>query len=132
MTGGGGGMIVGVGLDVVETRRIEQALARHGERFERRVFTPAERAACRDRADRLRALAARFAAKEACLKALGTGWAHGLTFLDVELTTDGAGVPAVTLGGEAAARAERLGVRRVHVSISHEAEVAASVVVLEG
>ncbi len=125
-------MIVGVGLDVVETRRIERALVRYGERFETRVFTAAERAACRERADRARALASRFAAKEACLKALGTGWAQGLTFLHVELATNGAGAPELLLSGPAKERAGRMGVRRVHVSISHEGEVAASVVVLEG
>jgi holo-[acyl-carrier protein] synthase len=125
-------VIVGIGLDVVEMARIESALTRYGERFERRVFTPAERAACRDRVDRARALASRFAAKEACLKALGTGWAQGLTFLDVELGTNGVGAPELRLLGPAAERAGRMGVRRVHVSVSHEAEVAASVVVLEG
>jgi len=124
-------MIVGVGLDVVEVDRIATALRRHGERFERRVFTRAESAACRDRVDRVLALGARFAAKEACLKALGTGWAAGIGFVDVEVVRNPGGGPGLRLHGPAAERAAALGVDRIHVSLTHQRSVAAAVVVLE-
>lgn len=125
-------MVVGIGLDVVEVPRFEGVLSRHGERFERRVFAPGEIAACARRADRPRALAARFAAKEACLKALGTGWAEGLAFSQVEVENEPSGRPALRLHGPAAERAAALGVLRIHLSLTHDGEVAAAVVVLEG
>src|SRR6266571_722418 len=78
-------MILGVGLDVVETQRVARAIATHGRRFEERVYSPDELAACAERVDRMQALASRFAAKEAFLKALGTGTAHGLSFRQVEV-----------------------------------------------
>ena len=108
-------MIVGLGIDVVEVARLADALCRHGDHFLARVFTERERAACDPRADRGLALAARFAAKEACLKALGTSWAEGLGFRDVE------GVR----------RAQALGVSRSHVSLTHQPGLAAAVVILE-
>ena len=78
-------MILGVGLDIVETARVARALANHGARFADRVYTPAEYADCAARADRVEALAGRFAAKEAFLKALGTGWIRGLSLRHVEV-----------------------------------------------
>ena len=87
-------MILGVGLDVLEVARLERALART-PRLEARVFTVAEVTHCAGRVDRLQALAARFAAKEACLKALGTGWSEGLGFLLVEVRSDARGAPAL-------------------------------------
>ncbi len=125
-------MIVGIGLDVVEVPRFEGVLVRHGERFERRVFAPGEIAACARRADRSRALAARFAAKEACLKALGTGWAEGLAFSQVEVENEPSGRPGLRLHGRAGERAAALGVVRIHLSLTHDGEVAAAMVVLEG
>ncbi len=125
-------MIVGIGVDVVEVARIGEALERHGERFEGRILTQAERETCEGRADRLQAVAARFAAKEACLKALGTGWAEGIGFLDVEVVRKRSGRPEIVLHRGAAARAEALGVRSIHVSLTHERLHAAAVVVLEG
>jgi holo-[acyl-carrier protein] synthase len=124
-------VIVGLGIDLVEVARLAEALGRHGDRFVDRVFTGAERAACEARADRVLALAARFAAKEACLKALGTGWAEGLGFRDVEVVRDGDGPPRLVLHGAAARRAEALGVVRSHVSLTHQPGIAAAVVVLE-
>jgi holo-[acyl-carrier protein] synthase len=124
-------VIVGLGIDLIEVARLEDALGRHGDRFVDRVFTGAERAACDHRADRVLALAARFAAKEACLKALGTGWAEGLGFRDVEVVRDGDGPPRIVLHGAAARRAEALGVLRSHVSLTHQPGIAAAVVVLE-
>jgi holo-[acyl-carrier protein] synthase len=124
-------VIVGLGIDVVEVGRLAEALERHGERFEGRVYTAAERAACNPRGDRVLALAARFAAKEACLKALGTGWAEGLGFRDVEVVRDGNEPPRLILHGAAARRADALGVVRSHVSLTHQPGLAAAVVVLE-
>ena len=124
-------MIVGLGIDVVEVARFAAALGRHGDPFIDRVFTEAERAACDPRGDRVLALAARFAAKEACLKALGTGWAEGLGFRDVEIVREGSRPPRLVLHGEAARRAEVLGVVRSHVSLTHQPGTAAAVVILE-
>src|SRR2546430_16204482 len=98
-------MILGVGLDVVEPQRIARALALHGGRFEERVYTAAELATCADRADRAQALAGRFAAKEALLKALGTGSARGISFQQVEVVRADGGGAAMSLTGSAAAEA---------------------------
>jgi len=124
-------VIVGLGIDVVEVTRLAEALRRHGDHFVNRVFTEAERAKCDPRADRVLALAARFAAKEACLKALGTGWAEGLGFRDVEVVREGNRPPRLVLHREAARRAQALGVIRSHVSLTHQPGLAAAVVVLE-
>jgi len=125
-------MILGVGLDVVETERVARALAAHGPRFEERVYTAAERADCAQRADRVQALAVRFAAKEAFLKALGTGWVRGLSLRQVEVVEKEGGAPALRLVGAAAAYARRRKVRKTHVSLSHQPGLAAAVVILEG
>ncbi len=122
-------MILGIGIDLVQVERMAKALRAHGDRFEARVFTPGERADCEGRPQ---GFAARFAAKEACLKALGTGWSAGLSFRQVEVVRGAAGQPSIVLTGAAAERAGRLGVRSIHVSLSHEPGVAAAVVVLEG
>ena len=125
-------MILGIGLDVVETAQIRRLLAAHGRSFEERVFTAAERAECAARADREQAFAARFAAKEACFKALGTGWSQGVSFLQVEVTRTDGGAPALRLSGRAAERARERGVRSMHVSLSHQGGIAAAAVILEG
>ena len=125
-------MIVGLGLDLVETTRFEAALRRHGGRFERRVFTPRELSDCAGRGDRVQMLAARFAAKEACLKALGTGWSGGLGFRQVEVARVEGGRPDLRLSGRAEERARALGMRRALVSLTHQPGAAAAVVVLEG
>ena len=124
-------MIVGIGLDVVAIERISRSLCEEGGRFEALVFTAAELEACAARADRADALAARFAAKEACFKALGTGWAEGVSFRQVEVKGVEGGRPELRLSGPAAERAAALGVRAMHVSLTHSAGVAAAVVVLE-
>ena len=123
-------MILGLGIDLVETERLAQALART-QGFEARVFTEGESADCAARGDRVQALAARFAAKEACLKALGTGWAQGLGFRQVEVVREDGGPPRLKLHGAAAERAASMGVTRIHVSLSHQPGAAAAVVVLE-
>jgi len=125
-------VILGIGLDIVETGQLRRLLTEQGDRFEQRVFTEGERRECNGRADREQALAARFAAKEACLKALGTGVSQGITFLQVEIVEREGGVPAVHLTGPAAERAHDRGVRHMHVSLSHQAGMAAAAVILEG
>ncbi|RMG85025.1 MAG: holo-ACP synthase [Candidatus Dadabacteria bacterium] len=124
-------MIRGVGSDLVEIRRIAAALERHGERFLRRVFRPGE-----ERRDGTvlppESLAARFAAKEAVLKALGTGWSAGVRWTDVEITGGRGQPPAVRLHGQALRRAEALGGARIHLSLSHDAGLALAFAVLEG
>jgi len=124
-------MIVGIGVDLIETERIDKALGEWGARFERRIFTEGELAACADRVDRAQALAARFAAKEACLKALGTGVARGLGLRQVEVTRQPGAAPQLVLHGAAAERAKALGVTRMHVSLTHQRSAAVAVVVLE-
>ena len=121
-------MIRGVGLDVVAVARLAAALERFGERFLARCFGERELARPADPQH----LAGAFAAKEAALKALGTGWAQGIGFRHLYLTRDPLGKPGLELLGPAAARAAALGVRQVHVSITHTRELAAAVVILEG
>ena len=125
-------MICGVGIDLIETARLARALEAHGDRFERRVFTPLELDQCRGRHDRLLALAARFAAKEACLKALGTGWSRGLGFRQIEVVRTPGGKPELKLSGAAADRAKTLGVTTIEVSLTHQPTMAGAVVILEG
>lgn len=125
-------MIVGIGVDVVDLARFRSALDRHGGRLEDRIFTADELRTCAARADRSTALAGRFAAKEACLKALGTGWASGIGFQQVEVRGGAPDPPRLVLNGPAAARAASLGVLSLHVSITHDGPVAVAVVVLEG
>jgi len=123
-------MVIGIGLDVVDTDRLGRALDGPGG-FAERVFTAAELAACASRADRVQALAARFAAKEACLKALGVGILEA-SLRQVEIVSGAAGAPQLRLTGTLGARAEIRGVRNAHVSLTHEPGLAAAVVILEG
>lgn len=125
-------MIVGIGVDIVEVGRIERALELYGERFVRRVFTEQEAAYCRQAARPPERFATRFAAKEAALKALGTGWRKGLRLLDVQVSNDPLGAPSLTLIGGALERSRALGVTNIHVSLSHQAEYAIAQVILEG
>ncbi|MEP7049788.1 MAG: holo-ACP synthase [Pseudomonadota bacterium] len=122
-------MVVGLGIDVASVVRIRATLERHGDRFWQRILTEHEQADLANRPDRALALAGRFAAKEAAAKALGGQpdvWWH-----DIEVRADARGGPQMTLRGPATAHAARLGVRRILVSITHDAGVAAAVVVLE-
>ncbi len=125
-------MVIGLGIDLLEVERMRHALDAHGERLERRVFTDAEREQCSHRRDRVQALAARFAAKEACLKALGTGWGQGLSLRQIEVVRREGGKPELRLSGAAAERADRFGVKTIHVSLTHQPGTAAAVVLLEG
>lgn len=119
-------MIVGVGIDVVAVARVAALLGRHGSRFLARCFADGE-------PRRLHAehLAGLMAAKEACFKALGTGWGGGVGWRDIVVAPGGSGAPSITLLGGAAARAARLGAIRCHVSISHDGGLAVAVVILE-
>lgn len=126
-------MIVAIGIDVVEVARVRRLAGgrRPGSRAERflaRVFTPLERSLCQARKDRAGCLAARFAAKEAVVKALGAP--AGVRWTDIEVIRSG-GAPSVRLAGEAARAARRLGVRAVHLTLTHDAGIAAAAVVLE-
>ncbi|HTC93472.1 MAG TPA: holo-ACP synthase [Terriglobales bacterium] len=124
-------MIVGTGVDITEVRRVAEALERFGERFLRRVFTPLEIEYCSSKRNKVERLAARFAAKEAALKALGTGLSHGITWQQVEVTRQPGGRPTIAFSGVAARYAARLAVKHISLSMSHTAEQAIAMVILE-
>jgi holo-[acyl-carrier protein] synthase len=115
----------------METSRIEEALEKHGERFAKRICTPAEIAYCEKFQNRAERLAARFAAKEAAFKALGTGWREGVRWVDVEITHLASGKPVLVLRGRAEEIARRLGVTRTSVSISHSDRYVVAQVIFE-
>ena len=124
-------MVVGTGVDIAETARLEQALERHGDRFANRVFTQAEIAYCEQSKNRGERYAARFAAKEAAFKALGTGWGAGVRWLDVEVTHQPSGKPELVLTGRAEEVARELRISRVAVSISHSDRYVVALVIAE-
>jgi holo-[acyl-carrier protein] synthase len=124
-------MIVGTGVDIVETSRLEAALDHHGERFTRRIFSPAEIAYCEKFKKKSERYAARFAAKEAAFKALGTGWGNGVHWLDVEVTHQPSGKPELVLSGRAQELARTMGVTRMAVSISHSDRYVIAQVIFE-
>jgi holo-[acyl-carrier protein] synthase len=124
-------MIVGTGVDIMETARIEETLQKHGERFAQRVYTPAEIAYCGKFKNQAERLAARFAAKEAAFKALGTGWRDGVRWVDVEIIHAPSGKPELILRGRAEEIARRMGVTRTVVSISHSDRYVVAQVIFE-
>ena len=124
-------MIVGLGVDVVEVSRIEAAIRQHGRRFLDRVFTAREVAYCEKHRNRFERYAARFAAKEAAMKALGTGWAYGVRWVDIEVSRLPGGRPTLELHGATRDHSHQLGVRRFNMSITHTAESAFAEVILE-
>lgn len=112
--------IVGHGIDIVETARIGKLIEEHGEHFIQRVFTPAEQQYCdANKKRRLEHYAGRFAAKEAVLKVLGTGWRGGIAWTDVEVVREASGQPRIRLSGESARIAHQQGITKWHISISH-------------
>lgn len=123
-------MVMGLGVDIVEVQRITSALE-HAETMVQRVFTPEEIRYCTARKNKFQHFAGRFAAKEAALKALGTGWQEGIRWKDVEITADPRGKPEVTFHGKAKEFYERSGARRALLSITHAQDYAVAVVVLE-
>jgi holo-[acyl-carrier protein] synthase len=124
-------MIVGTGIDITEVPRIAEAIERHGDRFLQRIYTEGERAYCDSKANRIERYAARFAAKEAAMKAIGTGWNHGVRWRDVEVSRQPGGRPTILFHGKAAEFAAKLGAARVALSLSHTAEQAIAQVILE-
>ena len=124
-------MILGIGNDIIDIRRIEKAIERYGERFLDRIFTAAERARSDGKAGRAASYAKRFAAKEACAKALGCG-ISGCPLDAVEVLRSKTGAPVITTYGKAKERMDALGVRHIWVSITHDGGMAVAVVVLEG
>src|SRR5216683_8195186 len=124
-------MIVGTGIDIAEVHRIGEAMERFGARFLHRVFTEGERRYCDSKANRVERYAARFAAKEAAMKALGTGWNHGVRWRDCEVVRLPGGRPTMTFHGKAGEFAAKLGVKNVALSISHTEEQAIAQVILE-
>jgi holo-[acyl-carrier protein] synthase len=123
-------MIVGMGVDIVEIDRLRKIVQRT-PRFTERVFTPDERTFCESHHDPAPHCAARFAAKEAVFKALGTGWAKGVTWLDVEVQRTEAGAPKLVLQGEALRLSQQMGAQRIHISLSHSDHYAIATVILE-
>lgn len=124
-------MIVGLGIDISEVDRIETAILRRGERFLNRVFTAAEIAYCEKYKNRFERYAGRFAAKEAGMKALGTGWRRGVRWVDFEVIRLASGRPTLELRGRAQELAARLGVTRISLSITHSANTALAQVIFE-
>jgi holo-[acyl-carrier protein] synthase len=124
-------VIVGTGIDIAEVPRIAESIARFGDRFLRRVFTDGERQYCDRKANRVERYAARFAAKEAGMKALGTGWNYGVRWRDIEVTRKPGSRPAIVFHGKAAEFAARLGAVNASLSLSHTAAQAIAHVILE-
>lgn len=125
-------MIIGIGTDIVEVPRIAAKLAK-GEGFRNLVFTPYEITYCEKQAAPADSYAARFAAKEAVLKAMGTGWGNGgINFDEIEIRNDEAGKPEVYLIGKGAGRYAAMGIKKIWVSLSHEKSAAVAMVIIEG
>jgi holo-[acyl-carrier protein] synthase len=124
-------MIVGSGIDVVEIGRIQRSMDRYGQRFLARVYTAGEQAYCLRKRKAAESFAARFAAKEAGAKALGTGISRGVNWLEIEVAREPGGRPTLQFHGRAAEFAARLGARRAALSLTHTAELAMASVVLE-
>ena len=124
-------MIVATGIDIIEISRIEEVFERRGSRFRDRVFTKDEIAYCEPRGSKFASYAARFAAKEATMKALGTGWSNGIAWCDVEVLRDEKGAPSIRLSGRALKCFDEMGARKAHISLSHSRDLAIAQVVLE-
>jgi holo-[acyl-carrier protein] synthase len=125
-------LILGLGVDITEVERIQGAIERQGERFLRRIYTPAEIAYCERFRNKFERYAGRFAVKEAAMKALGTGWSHGVRWVDIEVVRERGGKPVLVLAGEAKQIAERLGVKNMAITITHTATQALAQVIFEG
>lgn len=124
-------MIVGTGIDIAEVNRISAAVERYGRRFIERIFTPGEIRYVDSKANRFERYAARFAAKEAGMKAIGTGWKRGVRWQDFEVANLASGKPTLRLHGQAAAIASQLGVRSISLSLTHTREQGMAFVILE-
>ena len=124
-------MIVGLGIDIAEVGRVKAAIERYGETFLRRVYTANERQYCERFKNKYERYAGRFAAKEAAMKALGTGWSRGVRWVDVEVVREKGGRPTIKLAGEAGKVADLLVVKNIALSITHTADQAFAQVVFE-
>jgi holo-[acyl-carrier protein] synthase len=124
-------MVLGMGTDLIETRRLQQSMDRFGDRFLERVFTDGEIRYCKRKKNSAESFAARFAAKEAGAKALGTGISHGVSWKEFEVKREASGKPTLSLSGRAAELAGAMGVRGVQLSLTHSRDLAMAVVLLE-
>ncbi|MFN8005637.1 MAG: holo-ACP synthase [Terriglobia bacterium] len=124
-------MIVGMGVDIVEIEKLRLAMMRRGERLRNRAFTPIEVQYCEQRAQQYQHYAARFAAKEAVFKAIGSGWRNGVTWLDVEVINELSGKPVLRLSGKTLEFANALGAKKYWLSLTHTDHYAVAQVVLE-
>jgi holo-[acyl-carrier protein] synthase len=124
-------MLVGTGIDITEISRIAASIERYGDRFLKRVFTPEEIAYCQRRRNATESFAARFAAKEAGAKALGTGIQHGVVWSEIEVRRNPGQRPTLHYMGRARVMAEKLGVRHISLSLTHDRNVAIASVHLE-
>jgi holo-[acyl-carrier protein] synthase len=124
-------MVLGLGTDLVETRRVQQSIDRFGERFLERIFTAGEIAYCTRKKNAAESFAARFAAKEAGAKALGTGISRGVSWKEFEVKREESGRPSLHLSGRAGELAGAMGVKRIQLSLTHSRDLAMAVVVAE-
>jgi len=124
-------MIVGTGIDIIEVSRVEQAIGRYGDRFLSRIFTEREIRYCNSKRNQVERFAARFAAKEAAMKALGTGLRRGVSWQHIEVGHQPGGRPTIIFSDAAAKIAAQLGAKRVSLSVSHTAQHAIAQVILE-
>ncbi len=124
-------MIIGIGTDIVENSRIESVISRHGDRFMERLFSKTERNHFLKFNSSVQSIAASFAAKEAFVKALGTGFRYGISFSDMEIIRDSRGKPFIKLSGKAEDFFRKMGAGHIHLSMSHEKSHSVAVVVLE-
>src|ERR1017187_6971484 len=124
-------MSVGTGIDIAEVHRIKATIERFGRRFLGRVFTPDEVRYCESKANKAERYAGRFAAKEAAMKAIGTGWSRGVTWQDVEVRRAPGGRPSLVFHRKAAEYFQKLGAVRVQLSITHTEQLAMAQVILE-
>jgi holo-[acyl-carrier protein] synthase len=124
-------MIVGLGVDITEVDRIEAAINRRGRALLERLFTPSEIAYCQRHRNRAERFAGRFAAKEAAMKALGTGWARGVRWIDIEVVREPSGKPTLKLSGATRAIADGLGVKNIALTITHDGNTALAQVIFE-
>lgn len=125
-------MVLGLGTDLIETRRVQESMERFGERFLERIFTVGEIAYCTRKKNAAESFAARFAAKEAGAKALGTGISRGVSWKEFEVKRETSGKPTLHLSGRAAELAGMMGIQRVQLSLTHSRELAMAVVLVEG
>ena len=124
-------MVVGLGVDITEVDRIQAAINRHGRAFLRRIFTPSEIAYCEKHRNHAERFAGRFAAKEAAMKALGTGWRHGVRWVDIEVVREPSGKPTLKFAGATREIASRLGVKNIALTITHSGNTALALVIFE-